>query len=157
MSPNIKLAVATAGALLVASVALASGAAFGKTLCPFEPRGADCVELEHLATGSEIAQNDAAKDIVGLRVILVREIKAPQGPSVLELTFDAVSAARLREFSRRVVGQRVTIYGDGRKLAAPVMRTPVSGDGVQLTGDLNSESRQRLLLGTPLIVALRAE
>jgi SecD-like export protein len=157
MSRNINLALATAGALVVATVALASGAALGKTLCPFEPRGADCVELEHLATGSEIAQSDAAKDIVSLRVILVREIKAPQGAPVIELTFDAASAARLQEFSRRVVGQRVTIYGDGRKLAAPVMRTPVIGDGVQLTGDLSSESRQRLLLGTPLIIALRAE
>jgi preprotein translocase subunit SecD len=96
-------------------------------------------------------------EVVGIRVILVREVTTQSGATGLQLTFDAPSAVRFREFSRQVVGRRVAMYRDDRKLAAYVMRTLVTGDGVEMTGAVDAESRSKLLVGAPLTFDFRVE
>jgi|HubBroStandDraft_2_1064218.scaffolds.fasta_scaffold1025840_1 preprotein translocase subunit SecD len=107
---------------------------------------------------AQTSSQSNSEEIVGLRAILVRETRSENGVEMWELTFDAESAARLREFSRRSVGKAVAIYSDGRKLSAPVMREPITGDGLQISGKpFETESRNKLRLGAPLVLDFRIE
>jgi preprotein translocase subunit SecD len=105
---------------------------------------------------AQILPSDA-QAIVGLRVLSAREARAADGTPGLDLAFDPDSAAKLREFSSRVVGRRVMIYVDGRLAAVLVVKEPITGSGIMLTGNVEPETREQLLRGTPSIVDLRAE
>jgi hypothetical protein len=49
------------------------------------------------------------------------------------------------------------IYVDGRLAAVLVVKEPITGSGIMLTGNVEPETREQLLRGTPSIVDLRAE
>jgi preprotein translocase subunit SecD len=116
-----------------------------------------CQILPAVATAQAQSLSNS-QEVLGLRAISVREVRSNGDVEMWDLTFDADSAARLREFSRRSVGKAVAIYNDGRKLAAPVMREPITGDSLQMSGrSFDAETRNKLRSGPPLVLDFRAE
>ena len=58
------------------------------------------------------------------------------GMPVVSLTMSADSAAAFTAFTRENVGRRVALMVDGETVSAPVIREPIVGDVVQISGNM---------------------
>ncbi|MCB1502278.1 MAG: hypothetical protein KDK07_21275 [Bauldia sp.] len=80
------------------------------------------------------------------------------GAPVLNIRFDDASTAALAAFTETHVGRKVVLSIDGEPLMSPVIREPILGGSVQVSGGMTMDDaerlRDRLIAGAPLDVEL---
>ncbi len=94
--------------------------------------------------------------LTGLRAIEIVEGLDPDGEGSVALTLDPDSASKLRELSHQAIGKRVRIFSEGKELVALIMRQPLEGAGIQLTG-LGSDEKARMMHSVPLLFDVRVD
>jgi len=80
------------------------------------------------------------------------------GEPVLDVRFDDASTAALAAFTEAHVGRRIVVSIDGEPLMSPVIREPILGGSVRVSGSMTMDDaerlRDRLVAGAPLDVEL---
>ncbi len=67
-------------------------------------------------------------------VVDARGLPEMDGSAGIMITFDAAGAAKLEQASRKSVGKPLPIMLDGKILMAPIIREPLRGGSVLITG-----------------------
>jgi len=88
--------------------------------------------------------------IVGL-VVLKVERTTVEGQSGIEVSFDKLSAERLREFTSGAIGKRITFIVNQRKLATLRLLDPLTDGNVLLTGPLDDLAVEALFARGALV------
>jgi preprotein translocase subunit SecD len=80
------------------------------------------------------------------------------GQPIIDVRFDAASTAALAAFTEAHVGRKIVLSIDGEPLISPVIRGPILGGSVRVSGNLTMDDaerlRDRLVAGAPLDVGL---
>jgi preprotein translocase subunit SecD len=83
------------------------------------------------------------------------------GQPVIDVRFDAASTAALAAFTEAHVGRKIVLSIDGEPLMSPVIREPILGGSVEVSGSMTMDDaerlRDRLLAGAPVDVELAEE
>jgi preprotein translocase subunit SecD len=84
-----------------------------------------------------VAAAPAAAEPLSLTIVEARAgADAATGLPVVTLTMSAESASAFAAFTGQNVGRRVALMVDGETVSAPVVREPILGDVVQISGSI---------------------
>lgn len=103
-----------------------------------------------------LSNTSSVDHVFALRATAVQEVKTPEGGTGLSIVLEPVSAAKLREFSKTVVGKRVVFSSEGQIIAVLTAREPVTGDSLLLTG-MSGDVRASIIRSMPLTFDIRSE
>jgi preprotein translocase subunit SecD len=132
---------------------------------PQETRRERGVEIVPLASGPRLASGEEAlallpdspldeSNVVGALV----SIDPATGKHGVNIRFDAEGADAFARLTAENVGERIAIVIDGEVLTAPIVREPISGGRVQISGNFTGEEANGLavaLAGGQLPVPFR--
>jgi hypothetical protein len=127
-------------------VAIAAAAAVGIPTLVYGSYRFDRVEQSH-------AQST---QILGLHVAQAQRTSI-EGRDGINITFDKSSAERVRQFTRDVVGRRVVVFVNQRRLATLHLLDPITGEGLLLTGDALDGVATQALFSCDSVVDLAVE
>ena len=95
-------------------------------------------------TVSMILVSSAVAETLVLRVIDAKVMKDPRtGSPVIAIRLNADSARAFGAFSTAKVGNRAELRVDGKLVAAPVIREPIMGGTLQISGE-NADAARAL-------------
>jgi len=61
------------------------------------------------------------------------------------ITLTGEGAKKFAELTKSSIGKRVAIVADNQVLSAPVVRQEISGDSIQITGNLSREVAEKII------------
>lgn len=82
---------------------------------------------------------------VTLTLTAANAVKLPLSEfSAVQLVMDAASSARFGEFTATQIGKQIAFVRDGVVLAAPTIGQPLSGESLQLSGEMSAETAETI-------------
>jgi hypothetical protein len=98
-----------------------------------------------VAQFSQLRAQDTPRrvELTGLQIAKA-ERTIVEGKNGIEITFDSLSAERLRQFTSDAVGRRIVVSVNQRRLGTLRLLDPLVEGKILLTGDLDSLAREAL-------------
>jgi hypothetical protein len=98
-----------------------------------------------VAQFSQLRAQDTPRpaELTGLQIAKA-ERTTIEGKNGIEVTFDSLSAERLRQFTSDAVGRRMVVSVNQRRLAALRLLDPIVEGKILLTGDFDRLAREAL-------------
>jgi hypothetical protein len=98
-----------------------------------------------LAQFSQSRAQDTARPVELTRLQIAKaERTIVEGKNGIGITFDSLSAERLRQFTSDAVGRRIVVSVNQRRLATLRLLDPIVEGGILLTGDFDSFATEAL-------------